>query len=473
MSSIRLITLLPIVILMLFRCDITTPPDEAKPVSESSTIDSSGGTITVQDEQGYTIDLIIPCEALDNSTLITVTSTGSIIANPVNKNVFPGLTIEPEDLLLQQPATIRITFPSSVQNLEDICVFGIFNKDYVIPLAEQELNTHSIEGKIYYFKKYAAGIPTEKEITQQVEKTKQRNMSKSDRVYMAWSENTGSCPPAGYGWQGTRSTVSGLLHWSETLAIFGNEEAFNDAIDAAEQVINEDIESFLEMDIPENPCGRYLNAAAQYMQASRLLDTDTGIADAIEHRVLDIMDQCAIRFSLDIDRYIKKEGNEKEETSTHGTVKSHIPWDDFSDGEGPVEGEGVLTYSSNYEWLYNQAMNYKSTAHASGTIHVTCEGHTTVKDTSGGGSEIWLHIDLHFKDNIKGESCDTADRENPCISTESHAEWNESYDFPFQDGYTYGYEGPTKDGYARDKITLHIINMDVSGSGTSDPGICY
>ncbi len=84
----------------------------------------------------------------------------------------------------------------------------------------------------------------------------------------------------------------------------------------------------------------------------------------------------------------------------YGTVTTHIPLEDFYDSEAPAEEDGVLSYSYSYEWLYNEAMNYKSTAQVSGTVDVTCDDYTTVKESKTGETEIWMHANIHFKDDM-------------------------------------------------------------------------
>ncbi len=466
-----------VVVLVLNGCEPSKqgPAPYIQPVTQMAEIGPSGGNIVLSDSAGNTIEMSIPYGALDDTINITMTSLGEKIKNPVSNNVFRGLSIEPEDLLLNEPATIRFTFPSSIQDINKICAYSIMSDDYVIPLADQASGSHSIEGKIYFFKKYAAGTPSEEEIVDQIARLKKRKLSGNARLNIIQSTCAGSCPPIGYGWEGTYTTIHGLIYWYSKQALLLGDDYTEKAMDEAREILNQDIESFLALDIPDSPCGNYAKAAGKYLEAAILLRSETGPShneSVLYDRFWSLVDQCAYRFNIEIDREIKSEGNEKEHQKAYGVVSCSIPFDDFSDAEATTSGQGVLSYNYTYEWLYNEAMNYKSTANASGTIDVTCDGYTEVIYTPQGEAQIWLRANLHFKEEISGTSCDTANKEHPCTDTESHAEWNERVDFLFQNGYTVGGQVDTKDGYVRDKMTLFIISMN-DGGHDSDSGICY
>lgn len=253
--------------------EIPNPND----ITEKAVIDSSGGSITVSDEQGYTISLSIPYGALKKSTTITMTSLGQKLDNPIRQNIFPGVRIEPEDLLLREPATLEINFDDEIPN--SACVFSVLQDDLVIPIAEQtvDIDSGTISGKIYYLKQYAGGVPTEEEIITQIDRTKQQaglnfrtswvspsyssnclfagyrwqRMQTTGGGLLYWNEgftetgnmaaaqglsgNSGAC----YGWRGTYTMVKGLLLWAQRLMEMGNEAAAQDAMKAAEEILDQ------------------------------------------------------------------------------------------------------------------------------------------------------------------------------------------------------------------------------------------
>ena len=439
-------------------------------VTKSAMIGPSGGNITLRNNTGYTVELSFPEGAVNKPVHVTVTLAGKNIRNPITNTVFPGLYVEPENLLLKKPATLRITFPPSVENVNDICLFCIMRDDYVVPLGNLSYGSHSLQGEIYFLKNYAGGIPTGQEILGQTQKAVKSPHTGNTDTHSTRSSSGGGCPPLGFGWQGTQTDIHGLLQWASMLSALGNDAGAAKAIHAAETAADNAIKDFLKRNIPDKPCGNYTRAAWQYFQLSKMLEVSDETSKAIEDRALSMAEQCAIQFSIKIDRQIINNGNEKQNIQSIGVVYGHIPRSDFSDAEATASAHGTLSYSMNYEWIYNNAMKYKSTANASGTIDVTCDGHTYVKETNGGQPEIRLKASLHFKENISGTSCDTGDKENPCQDTKSHKEWNESVDFPFRNGSVYGKQMKTKHGFVKNIMTLYITRMDQQ---EEDSGNCY
>ena len=447
------------------------PAHALPPVVQEAEIGPAGGRIALTDNAGNVIELLIPTGALDDTISVTLTAPGEMIRNPVGKNVLHGFRIEPENLLLNQPAVIRITFPASVTGIDKICAFSIIRDDFVLPLADMKAGSQTVEGRIYFFGKYAAGIPAYREILAQISKAKEGNLSAVGRTrsVVPGSSGAGSCPPLGFGWEGTESSLHGLLEWAGMLSALGHDDEAAQAIHATEKLAENAIKDFLSMDIPYHPCGKYTRAAWEYFEMSKLFEISPEVRDAIEKHAMAIADRCAIQFTIEIDREIVNTSNEKEHIKSYGVVTGSIKWSDFSDGEAPATGHGALSYSYDYSWVYNNALKYKSTAKANGTIGVTADGRTVVKSASTGEVTIRLNVSLHFKDDIKGTACDTKDKEKPCQDTESHKEWNETADFLFVDGAKFGYEQKTKYGFVRNMMTLHIIRMDQQ----DDPDICY
>jgi len=68
---------------------------------------SQGGTITLQNSRGDEITLDIPPDALPSSTTITLTALDAPPANPISSNIFPGVFIEPQGLMLLEPAELK------------------------------------------------------------------------------------------------------------------------------------------------------------------------------------------------------------------------------------------------------------------------------------------------------------------------------------------------------------------------------
>lgn len=481
-------------------------------LSQSAVIDSSGGRIVLSDERGCTITLSFPKNALLKPTEIALTSLKQKLENPVSQTILTGFRVEPEDLLLREPATLEVRFTEEIPRLS--CLFVVLGPDLIVPVAEQEVDSGSrtISGKIYYLKKYAAGVPTEKEIITQIErlKTKARLYSPTvrsqarmmfvfpmiaeagpsaqtiDERVAYWREDfsemagtrasqgrwgsSGAC----YGWRGTRTNIDGLLIWAQKLMEMGNDAAARDAENAAREVLDQDIESFLEREAPQDPCGNYIMAAMKYAEAAILLGLSTERAEAVQKKIEKLVDRCSIRFSIEIETDIRKDQNEKEQLTSYGVVDAYIPISGELTGDRSLKGEGTLSYKYDYRWKYQEAQNLVHTVNSLGTIKVTIpQGNIYIKQNEAGQPELWLHVSLSYQNNIRGTSCDTANKQNPCVEFVDDHKYGDSLDFPLKSGAVIGFEksNPEKGTYVKDKKTLYIIHMPTESDRSASE--CY
>jgi len=479
-------------------------------VSKSEILDSSGGVISLSSREGYTISLTIPENTLKKPTEIIMTSVKTKLENPIQKNIFPGLRIEPENFLLNEGATLEIDFNQKIPS--SACVFVILQDDFIIPIAGQTVEAESgvISGKIYYFKNYAAGVPTEQEIVNQVKKARIQeggrskisqiehsnpflSLHHSDRKNMrgvmssGWGDGEGGALGSGsgvffqrkgpsgacFGWRGTYTTIQGLLTWSERLMALGNEAA-DEAMRAAEEVLEQDIESFLNREVPANPCGNYLKAAIKYAELAILLGLSNEKADAIQNRVEELLDQCTMRFSIEIENIARKESDEKEYINSYGSVIGHVPYSNFLKGDLAVEGEGTLSYDYKYRWRYQDAQNCVLTKNASGTIKVTIpHGYLYMKEAEAGKHELWLNTHLAFQNDAKGTGCDTCREGNPCQDFVDDHKWSNILDLPLKNGAQMGSEktDAERKTYVKVMYTLHILHMPSDSDDSDDD--CY
>lgn len=103
--------------------DVTTPARAPNPLTvnaqlnaqenASAKIDSSGGNISLADQNGVKYELDIPAGALDASTDITLTAVKNINGWPLDGNMLGAVKIEPDGLVLNSMATLSITLPAN------------------------------------------------------------------------------------------------------------------------------------------------------------------------------------------------------------------------------------------------------------------------------------------------------------------------------------------------------------------------
>jgi hypothetical protein len=135
--------------------------DKQQPKSITKLIDASlGGSISIQNSRGDLVTLEVPAKALSKPTNITLTCLETPLITPVSSNIFPGVEIEPDGLLLIKPATLRITF---ADNLSDPAMSRIFlhvSEELAGPISRQTMSDKSIEGQIFHFSPYYGGVPS-------------------------------------------------------------------------------------------------------------------------------------------------------------------------------------------------------------------------------------------------------------------------------------------------------------------------
>ena len=419
-------------------CDDSDVPDlptgDNETTSASNVIGESGGRIRFKDTYGCTILLVIPYGALDNGTTVTVTSLGQRFENQVASNIVPGITIEPTDLLLRYPALLEVHIPDAEKN--EVVLYCITDENLLMPLAEQSLiqGAGTIGGELYYFGRYAVGIPTEQEMISQIKNAKQiwNISSRSNSIH---TYDSGDCPPGDYGWQGMSTEVAGILYWGGRFSLLGNDAAAQEAQDLIENEVERSIESFLKQDLPKDLCGAYARAAFQYYSSASLVGAAT---DDLQSLIDQLYNQCSARFQVVVDyEYNNPEPGEIEETSRYGTVTCYIPYEEFisSIDGATVKGDGQVEYSSDYSWEYNSGQGWKKTRKQNGSGTIACTGSTSLVSANGvypADSYVWkAYIILTYEEAGTLEACDTKYDEYPeqdsCIEEEYTKEWFESY----------------------------------------------
>lgn len=215
-----------------------------------------GGIISVRNFIGDIISLDIPPGALPNSTTIRLTALDEPASDPIASNIFPGVIIEPDGQILNEPARLKVRLAHSLPEPELSRLFWVRNEDFVLFISNQSFDTTQIEGEIHHFSPYSGGLPSKDEIIQQAE-------------LLAEAQDLGLLSDP-YGWLDVYDIVNGLLQVWEILEVLGNDELadsyFNGALGALEQGALE----FLNMSIPSAPCGQYHSIVYKY---ARLVNT--------------------------------------------------------------------------------------------------------------------------------------------------------------------------------------------------------
>lgn len=214
--------------------------------SETMHIEASvGGIITVQNSRGDTVSLEIPPNALSQSLDITLTALSNPPPNPIATNIFPGVTIIPDGVILGTPATLKVSFAASIPDPELSYLFYLIQPDYVLPIYRIMTSSETLSGHISHLSTFIAGQPTIAEVNAQAIKAA-----------------TSHTEP--YTLQDIMDIVDAFETLGEMAAILpGGEAVANDVLGKAKQLLEDNIESFMRQ-IPTNPCGEYLLTLIHY-----------------------------------------------------------------------------------------------------------------------------------------------------------------------------------------------------------------
>ncbi len=251
----------------------------------SAAIDSTGGIITVINDRGDTITLEIPRYAVWNSTTISLTTHKTQPVNPVAENVFPGVCITPGGLILLQPAMLKVAFATESLDTNCATLFLIRQSDFILPIGNQTVTTRTISGEIYHFSEIIGGEPTTDEATAQSDKAGDMN------------------PSDPYGWEDTYDCVDALLWWAEFYARNGRTEEGQGCFDKAKDITERDATDFLNMPIPDNPCGEYLTALLKYAELVILL-VGGDLERQIQDRVIEVVNMCNLRGEIEYNHHV-------------------------------------------------------------------------------------------------------------------------------------------------------------------------
>jgi hypothetical protein len=229
---------------------------------------TAGGTLSVTNSRGDTITLTIPPTALTVSTTVKITPLDSPPTGPIEKNIFPGVRIEPDGLMLRQPALLRVQLAEEGASTDRALLFYRKQSDFVLPLGEQVAMGALLEGELYHFSDYTGGEPSETEVTEQSSKAAELE------------------PPSDpYGWQGVADGARGLLGWAEHCMLTECNVDTTFLIDAARNLVERSVRDFLDLPIPSESSDAYIDAILNYEEMLKAISGDQTLRDTLEDRL--------------------------------------------------------------------------------------------------------------------------------------------------------------------------------------------
>ncbi len=380
----KIITLfLLLALLTIFSCKENSNPVDDNTAFASSTksiTPQSGGTIELVNKNGDQIKLTIPAYALQDTTAITLEVMNSVLTNPFSQNILTTIRILPDGLKLDSAANISVTFNSVISDTTHSILYYRKQNDIAYPLETKWLNNNTVVGKIFHFSDYGGAQPTHDEITSQ------SNKMNYDFNYDLWD------------WQGFSQYVLAMLKYIEFSQLYGDDEIAQNLMDQLEQKIIDQVNAFLDLPIPEEPCGYYLQTLLKYSEMVFMMVNNEQLEQRTQDRLNETLNRCYIRGELEFDFHycVSAEGAE-----ICRDITGFVPFTVNT----TVEPHGQISGSGNLDWagtmtgipsncIYNEVgtvnvtlggemtideygvlwMDFEIFEHATGTVTVGCDG---------------------------------------------------------------------------------------------------
>lgn len=205
----------------------------------TESISSEGGRIGLSNVNGDSVILVVPNEALSKKTNITMKILDDPPECQISNILFAGVILEPNDLILNKPALIKIKFLEDISQPETTTIFNILQNKQIRFKETKGISKSEICGEIVHFSTYAAGIPTLDEI---------------DRLIIELILHKGDASALGVLY--LIDDVIGMLELAKYLEVTGKSDKANDVRDNAMGLLEENTYVILEH-TPSEPCGQY------------------------------------------------------------------------------------------------------------------------------------------------------------------------------------------------------------------------
>jgi len=378
------------------------------------TVGRAGGLLSVQNQQGDTIELTIEPGALAEDVEISLRPLSAPPSNAIAAHVFPGVELLPDGLSLLTPAKLELIPAAPVADPCTVILYHVRSAEYVVPLAlepppaneEEDPNDDAgqigqdkpggegivedpndeIAGYIEHFSMYGGGEPTMSEAG-----------TLADLAFAM-------IPPYDpYGYLAFEEALSDVMHVKEAIAKLGGDDPFPNKV---EEAVLSHLKDFVAEPRPEPPCDPdYLQAAVAYFRIMNLFglpvyddaknEEVAAIRGQMEDLFKEVADRCLRQFNLYINiDLIWTEGLEK---NYNGVV--NLGWQVMGDDPSYVYGTAELPTTGGGQ--YGMA-----TTTFDGVWYVVAEGEVVMAtDEAGVMTDLVLELTLSGEVLEEVESC--------------------------------------------------------------------
>jgi hypothetical protein len=476
-------------------------------IRESLEIGPKGGSIMAEDpESGLSVGISIPEGALLAKTTITILLHGTKQPGVLARTHINGVSVLPKDLLLLEKARLEIYNPS-VDAAKGMVLYRVVNDQFIIPLGSNEINEDEnwIGGTFYITGRFSLGTPSAAEASAQSKKLAAYNpvrpLAYSDEdpdiQVQLFAENnfnefqgqggpsvetpSNFLPFPAYPsaddeecmrWQKALTKVEAHMTWIEHYIYMNNPSAEQAERNKARDALQEAIDGYLKKASPSERCGSYIRAAAKYLEAATLLGMNLGDESPIAQKFNQLVDECSFVFTVETyewlnhPREIDLGGMFEEKSDWYGTIKCHIPWNEFiATGNQTIKGEGNMNLHYETHWVGDEKESHE--IHDGTWKADKIEGAVTVSEDGYGQLSREAHIRIYWTNRVKTHIWGKdANGSYDKTGTDSKS-YEESKVYPLENGYE------EKIGNESGGMSFKVIILKQPGDGRDDPNDCF
>lgn len=330
-SFVSYVTIISIIFLIIFQigCQESNNPVGVEDIvaSKTETITPlTGGIIEITTENVGIIQLIVPPMAVSDTERITIQVLNKYLSNPFSNNIIPTIRILPDGLRLDSLVTLKLVLNNPVSDTSKTILYYLMKPDLALPLKTRWVNKSEVIGEIYHFSDYGGAVPTEQEIQSQAGSL----------------INQFSCDV--WNWQSFSQFISAMLEYIELAQLLGYDDLAQQLINQLEQRIIDQVNSFLDQPIPEEPCGYYINTLLKYSEMVFTMVNNEALVERCQNRISEVLNRCYIRGEIEFDYdYSYSDANGTIHRSHSGFVPFYV--NTLSEPHGQVNGNGTVEWT--------------------------------------------------------------------------------------------------------------------------------
>ncbi len=251
--------------------------------SASALIGPAGGTISLQSGRGDAITLRVPPQALFEPTTLTVTALTESPRRTFSNNIFPGVLLEPEGLVLNRPAKLQVQLAAPARQPEFARLVWLAGEAAIGLPSSPPAPEDSIEAEIVHFSVYSGD-----------------QLTLSEAILWANIIATGGrerYPELDFpdidgpvvDFLLTLELVNTLIELERWKDLLGADEVTS--FDQILGLLEQGALMFLDSPAPDDPCGLYHSFLREFSAISMLL-SDPIIDQAFEQRIQQVDGNC-------------------------------------------------------------------------------------------------------------------------------------------------------------------------------------